>query len=232
VLLADGDVARRTATRLFLERSGYTVGEASDGPAALHHANNGSHDLVVLSQGLVGMDAAEVLAHLRSYSSLPAIVVGDVSAEAEQVRFLDLGADDYLVRPSSVAELPARIKVVLRRGAMAAPSSRIEAGDLVIDRSAHRVELRGAPVDLTIREFELLWFLMQSPDQTFSRQALLQQVWGYTGAGQALATVTEHVRRLRLKLERDPANPTLILTEHGYGYRFATRTPNHRYPRT
>ncbi len=232
VLLADGDLARRTATRLFLERSGYTVGEASDGPAALHHASNGSYDLVVLSQGLVGMDAAEVLAHLRSYSSLPAIVVGDASAEAEQVRFLDLGADDYLVRPSSVAELPARIKVVLRRGAMAAPSSRIEAGALVIDRSAHRAELRGTPVDLTIREFELLWFLMQSPDQTFSRQALLQQVWGYTGAGQALATVTEHVRRLRLKLERDPANPTLILTEHGYGYRFATRTPNHRYPRT
>ena len=232
VLLADGDPVRRKATRLVLEHSGYTVGEASDGPAALHHASTGTYDLVVLSQGLVGMDTAEVLAHLRSYSTLPAIVVGDASADAEHVRFLDLGADDYLVRPSSAAEVQERIKVILRRGAMAPPSSRIEAGALVIDYSSRRVELRGTPVDLTIREFELLWFLMGSPDQTFSRQTLLEQVWGYTGSGHVLATVTEHVRRLRLKLERDPTNPTWILTEHGYGYRFATRTPDHRYPRT
>ena len=159
VLVAEDDLASRTATRLFLQRVGYRVGEAADGPGTLREASLGHYDLVLLDLGLPGLDGEEVLARLRRDSGLPVIVLTGRSEETERVRVLDLGADDYVVKPCSLPELEARIRAVLRRGQPATPTARIEHDGLVIDRSAHRVEVNGEVVDLTPKEFDLLAFL-------------------------------------------------------------------------
>lgn len=220
VLVAEDDPASRTATRLFLQRVGYHVGEAADGPATLREASLGRYDLVVLDLGLPGLDGEEVLARLRRDSALPVIVLTGRSEEAERVRVLDLGADDYVVKPCSLPELEARIRAVLRRGQQTPNSTRIEHEGLVVDRTAHRVEVDGKQVELTPKEFDLLAFLAGAPDQVFSREELLEHVWGSTQEWQDPATVTEHVRRLRLKLEPDPATPRWLHTVRGIGYRF------------
>jgi DNA-binding response OmpR family regulator len=221
VLVAEDDPASRSATRLFLQRVGYTVGEAADGPATLREASLGHYDIVILDLGLPGLDGEEVLARLRRDSALPVIVLTGRSEEAERVRVLDLGADDYVVKPCSLPELDARIRAVLRRGQTPGGSARIEHDGLVIDRSAHRVEVEGREVELTPKEFDLLAFLATSPDQVFTREELLEHVWGSTQEWQDPATVTEHVRRLRLKLEADPATPKFLHTVRGIGYRFS-----------
>jgi DNA-binding response OmpR family regulator len=221
VLVAEDDSASRTATRLFLQRVGYRVGEATDGPGTLREASLGRYDLVVLDLGLPGLDGEEVLARLRRDSALPVIVLTGRSEESERVRVLNLGADDYVVKPCSLPELEARIRAVLRRGQPTQADSRIEHGGLVVDRAAHRVEVDGNPVDLTPKEFDLLAFLAATPDQVFTREELLEHVWGSTQEWQDPATVTEHVRRLRLKLEPDPATPRWLHTVRGIGYRFS-----------
>jgi len=222
VLVAEDDPASRSATRLFLQRVGYHVGEAADGPATLREASMGHYDLVILDLGLPGLDGEEVLARLRRDSALPVIVLTGRSEEAERVRVLDLGADDYVVKPCSLPELDARIRAVLRRGQSPSGSARIEHDDLVIDRTAHRVEVAGKAVELTPKEFDLLAFLATAPDQVFTREELLEHVWGSTQEWQDPATVTEHVRRLRLKLEGDPAKPRWLHTVRGIGYRFSS----------
>ena len=221
VLVAEDDQGSRTATRLFLQRVGYRVGEAADGPGTLREASLGHYDLVLLDLGLPGLDGEEVLARLRRDSALPVIVLTGRSEETARVRVLDLGADDYVVKPCSLPELEARIRAVLRRGQPATPTARIEHDGLTIDRSAHRVEKDGQPVDLTPKEFDLLAFLAAAPEQVFSREELLEHVWGSTQEWQDPATVTEHVRRLRLKLESDPSNPKWLHTVRGIGYRFS-----------
>ncbi len=221
VLVAEDDAGSRTATRMFLQRVGYHVGEAADGPATLREASMGQYDLVVLDLGLPGIDGEEVLARLRRDSALPVIVLTGRSEEAERVRVLDLGADDYVVKPCSLPELEARIRAVLRRGQPAPGATRIEHESLVIDRSAHRVEVDGKVIELTPKEFDLLAFLAAAPDQVFTREELLEHVWGSTQEWQDPATVTEHVRRLRLKLEPDPAEPRWLHTVRGIGYRFS-----------
>jgi two-component system, OmpR family, phosphate regulon response regulator PhoB len=221
VLVAEDDSASRMATKLFLQRVGYQVGEAADGPSTLREASMGRYDLVVLDLGLPGLDGEEVLARLRRDSALPVIVLTGRSEEAERVRVLDLGADDYVVKPCSLPELEARIRAVLRRGQQSPNSSRIEYHGLVVDRAAHRVEVNGRAVELTPKEFDLLAFLASAPDQVFSREELLEHVWGSTQDWQDPATVTEHVRRLRLKLESDPGSPKWLHTVRGIGYRFS-----------
>jgi DNA-binding response OmpR family regulator len=226
VLVAEDDSASRTATRIFLQRVGYRVGEAADGPATLREASLGRYDLVVLDLGLPGLDGEEVLARLRRDSALPVIVLTGRAEEAERVRVLNLGADDYVVKPCSFPELEARIRAVLRRGQPAPSSSRIEHDGLAIDRCAHRVEVDGKSVDLTPKEFDLLSFLATTPDQVFTREELLEHVWGSTQEWQDPATVTEHVRRLRLKLEPDPTTPRWLHTVRGIGYRFSAVADN------
>ena len=221
VLVAEDDSASRTATRMFLQRVGYRVGEAADGPGTLREASMGSYDLVLLDLGLPGLDGEEVLTRLRRDSALPVIVLTGRSEEAERVRVLNLGADDYVVKPCSMPELEARIRAVLRRGQPTPADTRIEHRGLVVDRAAHRVEVDGVTVDLTPKEFDLLAFLAASPDQVFTREELLEHVWGSTQEWQDPATVTEHVRRLRLKLEPDPAAPRWLHTVRGIGYRFS-----------
>ncbi len=152
---------------------------------------------------------------------MPVIVLTGRGEEQERVRVLDLGADDYVVKPCSLHELEARIRAVLRRGQVTAATGRIELGRLVVDRTMHRVELDGDLLDLTPKEFDLLAFLAASPDQVYSREELLEHVWGSTQDWQDPATVTEHVRRLRLKLEADPASPRWLQTVRGVGYRLS-----------
>jgi len=221
VLVAEDDMASRTATRLFLQRVGYRVGEAADGPGTLREASLGSYDLVVLDLGLPGLDGEEVLARLRRDSALPVIVLTGRSEESERVRVLNLGADDYVVKPCSLPELDARIRAVLRRGQPTPTTNQIEHDGLVIDRAAHRVTVSGTAVDLTPKEFDLLAFLAATPDQVFTREELLEHVWGSTQEWQDPATVTEHVRRLRLKLEPDAGKPRWLHTVRGIGYRFS-----------
>jgi DNA-binding response OmpR family regulator len=221
VLVAEDDSASRTATRLFLQRVGYRVGEATDGPGTLREASLGSYDLVLLDLGLPGIDGEEVLARLRRDSALPVIVLTGRSEESERVRVLNLGADDYVVKPCSLPELEARIRAVLRRGQPTPVESRIEHSGLIVDRVAHRVEVKGETVELTPKEFDLLAFLAAAPDQVFTREELLEHVWGSTQEWQDPATVTEHVRRLRLKLEPDPTTPRWLHTVRGIGYRFS-----------
>jgi DNA-binding response OmpR family regulator len=221
VLVAEDDPASRTATRLFLQRVGYHVGEAADGPATLREASLGDYDLVVLDLGLPGLDGEEVLSRLRRDSALPVIVLTGRAEETERVRVLDLGADDYVVKPCSLPELEARIRAVLRRGQPPHASSRIEHDGLVIDRAAHRVEVEARVVELTPKEFDLLAFLAAAPDQVFTREELLEHVWGSTQEWQDPATVTEHIRRVRLKLEPEAASPRWLHTVRGIGYRFS-----------
>lgn len=221
VLVAEDDQASRTATRLFLQRVGYHVGEATDGPSTLREASLGQYDLVLLDLGLPGIDGDEVLSRLRRDGTLPVIVLTGRSEESERIRVLDLGADDYVVKPCSLPELEARIRAVLRRGHPVPTASKIEYDGLVIDRSAHRVDVEGKRVDLTPKEFDLLAFLAATPDHVFSREELLEHVWGSTQEWQDPATVTEHVRRLRLKLEARPGAPRWLHTVRGIGYRFS-----------
>jgi DNA-binding response OmpR family regulator len=222
VLVAEDDAGSRTATRLFLERLGYRVGESVDGPSTLREASLGNYELVLLDLGLPGLDGEEVLSRLRRDSALPVIVLTGRGEEAERVRVLDLGADDYLVKPASLPELEARIRAVLRRGQTVPGATILEFKDLTINRAAHRVEVFGKPVDLTPKEFDLLVFLASSPDQVFTREDLLEHVWGSTQEWQDPATVTEHVRRVRLKMEPDPGAPRWLHTVRGVGYRFGT----------
>lgn len=221
VLLAEDDDMSRSATSQFLRRFGYKVGEATDGPSAFREASMGHFDLVVLDLGLPGLAGEDVLARLRRNGGMPVIVLTGRGEEGERVRVLDLGADDYVVKPCSLHESEARIRAVLRRGQVTAATGRVELGRLVVDRTMHRVELDGELLDLTPKEFDLLAFLAASPDQVYSREELLEHVWGSTQDWQDPATVTEHVRRLRLKLESDPASPRWLQTVRGVGYRLS-----------
>src|SRR3984957_339746 len=219
VLLAEDDEMSRSATCQFLRRFGYKVGEATDGPSALREASMGTYDLVILDLGLPGLGGEDVLERLRRSGGMPVIVLTGRSEEGERVKVLDLGAADYVVKPCSLHELEARIRAVLRRGQVTPTSGRVEVGRLSVDRTQHRVELDGEVLDLTPKEFDLLAFLASSPDQVYSREELLEHVWGSTQDWQDPATVTEHVRRLRLKLESDPASPRWLQTVRGVGYR-------------
>jgi DNA-binding response OmpR family regulator len=222
VLLAEDDVSSRVAVRQFLQRLGYRVGEAIDGPSTMRELSLSSYDIVLLDLGMPGLEGEEVLAGIRRQSTVPVIVVTGRAEESERVNLLNLGADDYLVKPFSLPELEARIRAVLRRGRPARALARIERSGLVIDRDSHRVELEGRYIELTPKEFDLLAFLASTPGQVFSREELLERVWGSTQEWQDPATVTEHVRRLRLKLGESPSKPRWIETVRGVGYRFSS----------
>lgn len=220
LLVADDDAGCRTAVRRYFEPMEYNVTEAVDGPSALHAVFEGSTDLMILDLRLAGVDGTQVLTKIRRDSSVPVIVFTGRDSEVDRIRMLNLGADDYLVKPSSLAELEARVRAVLRRGRGVPVKSRVEHGELGVDREARTVTLRGVVVGLTRKEFDLLAFLAAAPHQVFSRLDLLERVWGSTEQWQGQSTVTEHVRRIRLKIEDDSDRPRWITTVRGIGYRF------------
>jgi two-component system phosphate regulon response regulator PhoB len=220
VLVVEDDAGNRLLLRRILEDSGYEVAEASDGPTALQTISHDPVGLVILDLGLPGVDGVEVLERVRRSSGVPVLVLTGRTQEAEKLRVLDAGADDYVVKPYSLPELAARVRALLRRGTPTERVERVDYGALSVDTAARTVTLDGSPVELTPKEFELLAFLALSPGRSYSRDELLQHVWGSTDDWQNPATVTEHVRRIRLKIERDPQHPEWIQTVRGLGYRF------------
>lgn len=219
VLVVDDDEAVRTLASWQLESDGFAVDQAADGAEALGAIAAARPDLVVLDLTMPGVGGLDVLRRVRTApatESLPVIVLSGRSGETDRIVGLDLGADDYLVKPFSPGELAARVRSVLRR-ARPATTPPVTAGRLRLDVASRETAVDGDPVDLTAREFDLLAFLVAHPRQVFTRAQLLGQVWCSEG-WQSEATVTEHVHRLRQKLGLDPAAPPRIRTVRGVGY--------------
>ena len=219
VLVVDDDEAVRTLASWQLESDGFAVDQAADGAEALGAIAAARPDLVVLDLTMPGVGGLDVLRRVRTApatESLPVIVLSGRSGETDRIVGLDLGADDYLVKPFSPGELAARVRSVLRRARPAATPP-VTAGRLRLDVASRETAVDGDPVDLTAREFDLLAFLVAHPRQVFTRSQLLGQVWCSEG-WQSEATVTEHVHRLRQKLGLDPAAPPRIRTVRGVGY--------------
>jgi two-component system, OmpR family, response regulator ResD len=225
LLLVDDEATITEVLARYLQRAGYETRAAADGPQALALAVEQPPDLVVLDLMLPGMDGLEVMRRLRELgggrrSRVPVILLTARGEESDRVVGLRLGADDYVVKPFSPAELVARVDAVLRRtDPEPDPGEALEAGGLRIEPAARRVLLDGEEVPLTQREFDLLLHLARHPGQVFSRDQLMDAVWQYAFYSDT-STVTVHVRRLRAKLERDPARPERLQTVWGVGYRF------------
>ena len=224
VLVVDDEPMLRNLLSRLLQMEGYEVLEAEDGQAALAAVATRRPDLVLLDVMMPARDGLDVLGDLRRTTDVPVILVSALGEEADRVLGLKMGADDYVVKPFSAAELSARIESVLRRAqlpaAPEAPANRLGFDGLALDLQTRDVTVNGEKVEMTAREFDLLAFLAGSPRQVFSREQLLRQVWGSSSDWQSDATVTEHVRRLRRKIEDDPDHPSWITTVRGVGYRF------------
>jgi len=222
VLVVDDEPTIAEVVSRYLERAGYETHIAADGNEAIDAAATHRPDLVVLDLMLPGIDGLEVMRRLREHDRgrTPVILLTAKGEESDRVIGLRLGADDYVVKPFSPAELVARVDAVLRR-VDSAPEHEapIEFDDMTIDPAARRVVVRGEEVQLTQREFDVLLFLARHPGQVFSRNQLMDAVWQYSFYSDT-STVTVHIRRLRAKIEADPAAPRHIQTVWGVGYRF------------
>lgn len=221
ILVVDDESSIRELVRDYLDRDGFRVSQAANGLEALAKLKAEDPSLVILDVQLPEVDGFSVLAELRKHSDLPVILLTGRADESDRVLGLELGADDYVLKPFSPRELVARVRNLLRRQhRMDDPEHRLEFGDLVIDRKTREVTNGGGSVVLTPKEFDLLEFLCTSPRQVFTKEQLLDQVWDSTPDWQDPATVTVHVRRLRQKIGDDPKNPRWIVTVWGVGYRF------------
>jgi DNA-binding response OmpR family regulator len=223
ILLVDDEDSIQTLLTFPLERDGYRVVQARDGEEALRRFAEEDVDLVVLDVMLPRLDGLEVAKRLRGQSTVPIIMLTARGEELDKVLGLELGADDYITKPFSIREFRSRIRALLRRAA--APHvgrdrvEIIERGELRIDLPRRNVEVRGEPVELTFIEFEMLALLASQPGVVFSRRELLERLRGGADYREP-RTIDVHVRHLREKIERDPSNPELILTNRGAGYRF------------
>jgi DNA-binding response OmpR family regulator len=220
VLVVDDEPMVCEVVTAYLKRDGFRVETAADGKQALAAIERAVPDLVVLDVMLPNIDGFDVLTRIRRMNDVPIILLTARTEEADRVLGLELGADDYVVKPFSPRELAARVRSVLRRARPVASSARLQFGELVIDGPTREASVRGAVVELTPKEFDLLAFLAASPRQVFSRGQLLEQVWDSSADYQDPSTVTVHIRRLRLKLEADPEDPRWLKTVWGVGYRF------------
>jgi two-component system response regulator ResD len=222
VLVVEDDATVREVVVRYLEREHLVVDAVADGLEALRHANSCWPDLVVLDLMLPGLDGFEVCRQLRAHGPVPVIMLTARGEEDDRVMGLEIGADDYIAKPFSPRELTLRVQAVLRRTAGSLPPTvpmpRIVAGELDIDVPAREAFRNGESLSLTAREFDLLAFLASHPREVFRREALLEEVWGFTYGD--TATVTVHVRRLREKIETDPAAPVHLSTVWGVGYRW------------
>jgi DNA-binding response OmpR family regulator len=220
VLIVDDDDAIRLLVARSLSADGFQVDQARDAPAAREALTSTSPDLVVLDVMMPMEDGLELLLHIRRSSEVPVLMLTGRGEEHDRILGLKLGADDYLVKPFSPAELSARITSILRRTRGNVDDRTLAFGDLIIDTVSREVRVEGTVVATTAKEFDLLAFLAASPRQVFSRDQILRQVWESSSDWQDTATVTEHVRRLRRKIEADPDNPRWLQTVRSVGYRF------------
>ena len=221
VLVVDDEPMVREVVTAYLERDGYRVQCATTGPEALDALRASPPDLVVLDVMLPGVDGLEILRRVRADADVPVILLTARTEETDRVLGLELGADDYVVKPFSPRELSARVRSVLRRSRTTEPQpTRLEFDGVVIDGTTRELSIDGRVVELTPKEFDLIAFLASSPRQVFSRGQLLEQVWDSSMDYQDPSTVTVHIRRLRQKIEPIPADPRWLKTVWGVGYKF------------
>ncbi|HHW10068.1 MAG TPA: response regulator transcription factor [Firmicutes bacterium] len=225
VLIVDDEPAIVELVAFNLKKEGYEVIVAEDGQKALELWRSERPDLVILDLMIPEPDGYEVCRVIRREGATPVIMLTARGEEADRVKGLDLGADDYMVKPFSPKELLARVRAVLRRAPTLQDDHVIAIGDLVIDDLRHEVRVGGKLIDLTPKEFELLRELAVSPGQVLERDYLLEKVWGYSFAG-ATRTLDVHIRRLRQKINDDPQSPKYIETVHGLGYKFIEQEPH------
>ncbi len=220
ILVVDDEPVVRDVVVRYLRRDGFTTLEAADGETARALIEAEEPSLVVLDVMLPGADGLELCRWIRSRSDLPVILLTARVEEADRIVGLELGADDYVTKPFSPRELAARVRTVLRRSRSEAPAhGRLQAGEVELDGPSRVATRAGRPLTLTPKEFDLLWFLASHPGRVFSRDTLMDRVWGYRAAADT-GTVTVHVRRLREKVEADPTHPAHLQTVWGVGYRF------------
>jgi len=219
VLVVDDDQTVREVVVSYLRAGGHEVTAVGNGEAAVSAMQRHRADLVVLDLMLPGVGGLEVCRRLRETTDVPIIMLTALGSESNRLVGLRLGADDYVTKPFSPRELALRVDSVLRRVQMGnMRGARVSDGTLVVDPTAHVVTLDGQPLSLTVREFDLLHFLLSHAGEVWTREDLLREVWGWSFGDQS--TVTVHVRRLREKVEADPTRPTRLLTVWGVGYRW------------
>jgi two-component system KDP operon response regulator KdpE len=220
VLVVDDEPQIRRALRTSLEAHGYEVQTVGTGEEAVIGAAESAPELMLLDLGLPDLDGTEVIRRVRGFTELPIIVLSVRDAQQDKVAALDAGADDYVTKPFGMDELMARIRATLRRVAPPAlEAATIEAGDFSVDLEARTVEVRGTPVRLTPKEFELLVFLIRNAGKVLTHQVLLKAVWG-GGHSEQVEYLRVFVGQLRKKVELDPSHPAYVLTEPWIGYRF------------
>ena len=222
ILVVDDERLLVKGIKFNLENEGYQVETAYDGRTAVELAKNNDYDLIILDLMMPEIDGLEACVQIRQFSNVPIIMLTARGEDTDKIIGFECGADDYVTKPFNILELKARIRAMLRRAGAAAgakTSSAITVGDITLD-TEQRVALRdGKTVDLTAKEYDLIELLMKNPRRVYSRESLMNVVWGYSYAGD-YRTVDVHIRRLREKLEANPAQPEYILTKWGVGYYF------------
>jgi DNA-binding response OmpR family regulator len=224
ILIVDDEATVREVVGHYLELEGYRVSPATTGLEALRMATASPPDMIILDLTLPGIDGLEVCRRLRSVSAVPILMLTARADDVDKLVGFGLGADDYMTKPFNPRELVARVHAIMRRIEATSAPAMVFDGDLhfggvTIHPQIRQVERDGLPVDLTTKEFDLLRFLASHPKQVFTREQLLQHVWNYENYGED-STVTVHMRRLREKIERDPAKPQYLRTVWGIGYKF------------
>ena len=221
ILVVDDERVLVKGIKFNLENEGYQVETGSDGEEAVEKARVGQFDLIILDLMMPRIDGLQACMKIREFSNVPIIMLTARSEDTDKIIGFECGADDYITKPFNILEVKARIRALLRRAGQTAQqervANRLARGSIVIDTDERSAWRDGQPVDLTAKEFDLIELLMRNPGRVYSRENLLNQVWGYEYIGE-YRTVDVHVRRLREKLEPDPANPEYILTKWGVGY--------------
>ena len=227
ILVVDDEKLLVKGIKFNLENEGYTVDVGYDGEMAVTMARTGSYDLIILDLMMPLKDGLEACQEIRSFSTVPIIMLTARSEKADMLMGFESGADDYVTKPFDIMVLKARVRALLRRASLSAPAGQSSAGSLqrghiAVDEERRTAWKDGVPVELTLKEFDLVLFLMKNPGRVYSREALLDLVWGYEYQGDT-RTVDVHIRRLREKLELDPAHPDYIATKWGVGYYFSEK---------
>ena len=224
ILVVDDERVMVKGIKFNLENEGYAVETGSDGEEAVDKARTGQFDLIILDLMMPKIDGLQACMKIREFSNVPVIMLTAKGEDSDKIMGFECGADDYITKPFNILELKARIRALLRRAAASAQrereADRLTQGSITLDLAERAAWRDGRPVDLTAKEFDLMVLLMQNPGRVYSRENLLNVVWGYEYIGD-YRTVDVHIRRLREKLELDPANPEYIRTKWGVGYYLA-----------
>ena len=226
ILVVDDEKLLVKGIKFNLENEGYTVDVGYDGEMAVSMARTGNYDLIILDLMMPQKDGLQACQEIRGFSTVPIIMLTARSEKADLLMGFESGADDYVTKPFDIMVLKARVRALLRRASLSTPapvfSSVLQRGHISVDEERRTACKNGVPVELTMKEFDLILFLMKNPGRVYSREALLDLVWGYEYQGDT-RTVDVHIRRLREKLELDPAHPDYIATKWGVGYYFSDR---------